>query len=65
MNTHSKEKPQSLIDFATHEGAPHERGLSLEEALAQVDELDNGDEELKAIYRRLYTTRAPRKSSQP
>jgi hypothetical protein len=65
MKENPEDKTHSLYDFATHKGSTHERGLSLEEALAQVDELDNGDKELKAIYRRMYTVNVPRKSAKP
>lgn len=53
-NTHKQ--PASLRDLIGPEYAVISRhhGMSLEEALAQVDELHNGDPELKKLYRHLY-----------
>lgn len=48
--------PKTIFDLATDDKGTYHKGLTLEEALAQVDET-SGDEELKQIIREGYTFR--------
>lgn len=54
---------KTLYDYATGKGPVKAPTLTLEEALAQVDELDNGDEELKELYRSGYNMKNPKHSN--
>ncbi|MGB7341611.1 MAG: hypothetical protein WBC91_22130 [Phototrophicaceae bacterium] len=56
----TKAKPETLYDYAIGKGPVSAPTLTLEEALAQVDELDNGDEELKELYRLGYNMKNPK-----
>jgi hypothetical protein len=56
-------RPLTLYDVATdNRNTP--KGLTLEEALAQVDVFWNGDEELKALIRAGYSMKPPSASFQ-
>ena len=52
-------KPKTIFDliegrgYGSHRSTKHD--LTLEQALAQVDEKFGGDEELKQLYRELYS----------
>ena len=50
MQQAQKKKPKSLLDLATDNQGTRTKGMTLEEALAQVDRT-SGDEELKQIIR--------------
>lgn len=56
MSDDRKKNPKTLFDLAEPRSpnAVSPKGLTLEQALAQVDEFHNGDEELKEIIRRGY-----------
>ena len=56
MSDDRKKNPKTIFDLADERtpNAESPKGLTLEQALAQVDEYHNGDEELKAIIRRGY-----------
>jgi hypothetical protein len=59
MPEKSKKNPKTLFDLAEPRSpdAKPLTGLTLEEALAQVDEYHDGDEELKEIIRSGYEHR--------
>jgi len=44
-----KQTPKTLLDLATDNQKMSNKGMTLEEALAQVDRLNGGDKELKRI----------------
>ncbi|MEO1666689.1 MAG: hypothetical protein AAFU54_18775 [Chloroflexota bacterium] len=47
--------PKKLSDLAPKRKAERPlQGMTLEEALRQVDEIDGGDPELKKMYRRIF-----------
>lgn len=56
MQKHPTQAPTSLLDLATDKHPIGNKGLSLEEALKQVDCLNKGDEELKHVLRDAYGT---------
>lgn len=59
MQQAQKNKPKSLLDLAT-DNYPMSGGMTLDEALKQVDRLNNGDKELKSIIREAYGATAPK-----
>jgi hypothetical protein len=61
MTPKPKLSPTTLFDFAEDRPPVTAPTLTLEEALAQVDELKGGDEELKQILRDCYSTHPPTK----
>jgi hypothetical protein len=63
MSDNRKKKPKTLFDLAEPRSpdAKPLTGLTLEEALAQVDEYHGGDEELKEIIRSGYKHRVKSK----
>lgn len=56
MQKHPIQPPTSLLDLAKDKHPIGNKGLSLDEALKQVDCLNGGDEELKRIIRDTYGT---------
>jgi hypothetical protein len=56
MSDDRKKNPKTIFDLADEPtpNAESPKGLTLEQALAQVDEYHNGDEEMKEIIRRGY-----------
>ena len=63
MAENSKKNPKTLFDLAEPRSpdAKPLTGLTLEEALAQIDEFHDGDEELKEIIRSGYEHRVKSK----
>jgi hypothetical protein len=61
MKKHPIQPPKTLLDLATDKHPIGDKGMSLDEALAQVDRLNNGDKELKRIIRDAYGTQKPKK----
>jgi hypothetical protein len=51
-----QQTPKTLLDLATDNQKMSNQGMTLEEALAQVDRLNGGDKELKRIIRDAYNS---------
>ena len=49
-----QQTPKTLLDLATDNQKMSNKGMTLEEALAQVDRFNGGDKELKRIIRDAY-----------